>query len=222
MLQEDLREFENLGDGSSERLQDLAKIASAGKHLLSVINDILDVSKIEAGRVQVHAETFDLLEVVDQVVTTVQPIAAKNSNRIATSIPTELTMFSDQTKIRQVLINLMTNACKFTETGEIHLKAHSEDEKWVVVEVTDTGIGIDPSHMEKLFEPFVQADASTTRKYGGTGLGLPISRKFCELLGGSLIAHSTPGSGSTFIMRVPLVHGFASELSSPSAVSTKA
>ena len=200
----------------------MAKIASAGKHLLSVINDILDVSKIEAGRVQVHAETFDLLEVVDQVITTVQPVATKNANRLSTTVPSELTMFSDQTKIRQVLINLLANACKFTDSGEIRLKAVAEDDKWVVVEVTDTGIGIEPAHMEKLFEPFVQADASTTRKYGGTGLGLPISRKFCELLGGSLTARSTPGSGSTFTMRVPLVHGFPSELSSPSTVSAEA
>jgi len=203
MLEEDL---EALGETGTERLTDVGKIASAGKHLLSIINDILDVSKIEAGRVQVNAESFDLREVVRQVISTIEPIAAKNSNRIFTQLPPELTVFSDQTKIQQVLINLLSNACKFTHSGQIHVKAELEDRQWVTVEVRDTGIGIDPAHVERLFEPFVQAEASTSRKYGGTGLGLPISRKFCELLGGSLVVRTAPGAGSTFSMKVPLVY----------------
>ena len=116
-------------------------------------------------------------------------------------------MYSDQTKIRQVLINLLSNACKFTHSGEVQLRAQRDSAaEWVTIEVQDTGIGMDPHQLDRLFEPFVQADASTTRKYGGTGLGLAISRKYCELLGGDLAARTMPGAGSTFVMRIPALH----------------
>jgi signal transduction histidine kinase len=129
-------------------------------------------------------------------------------------------MFSDETKIRQVLMNLLSNACKFTHSGEIQINVELDAAQWVTIEVQDTGIGIDPSQIERLFKPFVQADASTTRKYGGTGLGLPISRKFCELLGGSLVGISIPGKGSKFIMKVPQIHSSANEAAADYAVAT--
>jgi PAS domain S-box-containing protein len=202
MLEGDLQEP---GETHTDRVvADVAKIKSAGKHLLSIINDILDISKIEAGRAQVSAGDFDLHELVREIMPTIEHIAAKNSNRISVMLPDQLSMYSDETKIRQVLINLLSNACKFTHSGEVLLRAKREsDAGWVTIEVQDTGIGMDPEHLDRVFEPFVQADASTTRKYGGTGLGLAISRKFCELLGGDLTAHTVPGAGSTFVVRIP-------------------
>jgi len=203
MLEE---EFQEVGETESERLGDVVKINSAGKHLLSIINDILDLSKIEAGRVQIHPEHFDLRHVIQEVLTTIEPIAAKNSNELAMFLPFELLVYSDQTKVRQVLINLLSNASKFTHSGQIQVRARVDGGKWGVVEVQDTGIGIEQENVERLFEPFVQADASTTRKFGGTGLGLPISRKFCEMLGGTLTAEGTPGVGATFTMRIPVIY----------------
>ena len=195
-------EFEGLGE--TDQLRDIRKIHGAGRHLLSIINDILDLSKIEAGRIQIDAEAFDMRTLVEDVLATIEPIAAKNSNQLSISVPEKLPMYSDQVKVRQVLINLLSNACKFTQSGTIHLRAQFDvNTSSVIVEVQDTGIGIDPKQIDRIFEPFLQADASTTRKYGGTGLGLSISRKFCQLLGGELFAESTGAAGSTFTMRIP-------------------
>ena len=198
MLEEEL---DDLGD--SEHLKDVSKINAAGRHLLSVISDILDLSKIEAGRVQIDPQPFDLRELIEEVAATVEPMATKKSNRIIISAAEKLPMYSDQTKIRQVLMNLLSNACKFTESGTIAVSADHEIESgWVILHVRDTGIGISVEQIGRIFEPFVQAETSTSRKYGGTGLGLPISRKFCELLGGDLSGASGSG-GSTFTMRIP-------------------
>ena len=202
MLEEELGEL-----GQTAHLQDVSKIQGAGKHLLSIISDILDLSKIEAGPVQIDPESFDLRALIEDVAATVEPIASKKSNRVLISAPEEIPMYSDQTKVRQVLMNLISNACKFTQSGTVTLCAQEEiDTGMVTVEVQDTGIGIDPEHIEGIFEPFVQAEVSTTRKYGGTGLGLPISRKFCQLLGGDLSGASATGIGSTFTMRIPAVY----------------
>ncbi len=197
MLEEELAET-----GAKEHLKDVSKINAAGRHLLSVISDILDLSKIEAGRVQVDPEYFDLRTLMEQVAATVEPIAAKKSNRLTISVSEKIPMYSDQTKIRQVLMNLLSNACKFTEFGTVSLSARRES-AWVTVEVRDTGIGIKPESIDRIFEPFAQAEASTARKYGGTGLGLPISLKFCQLLGGNLTAEKGSGKGTTFTMRIP-------------------
>jgi len=199
ILGEELEEL-----GATEQLKDLAKISAAGKHLLSIISDILDLSKIEAGRVQIDPESFDLRKLIEEVAAAVEPTASKKSNRITVSASGRLQIYSDQTKVRQVLMNLLSNACKFTESGVLALTAREEFETgWVTVDVRDTGIGINPEHMERLFKPFAQAEASTTRKYGGTGLGLSISQKFCQLLGGELTVRSVPDQGSTFTMRIP-------------------
>jgi signal transduction histidine kinase/ActR/RegA family two-component response regulator len=200
MLEEEFQE-----SGQVEHGRDVAKIHSAGKHLLSIINDILDLSKIEAGRVQVYPEAFALHKVVEEVAATMEPIAAKNSNHISVAVPPEIRMNTDQMKVRQVLINLLSNACKFTDSGSISVAAVEDiGTGWVTLAVQDSGIGVEQEQAERLFEPFVQADASTTRKYGGTGLGLPISRKFCRMLGGDLTVESEPGKGSTFSMRIPI------------------
>ena len=207
---------------ATEQLKDLAKITAAGKHLLSVISDILDLSKIESGRVQIDPESFDLRKLIGEVAEAVAPIASKKSNRITVSASGRLQIYSDQTKVRQVLMNLLSNACKFTESGLLALSAREEFETgWVTVDVRDTGIGINPEHMERLFKPFAQAEASTTRKYGGTGLGLSISRKFCELLGGELTVRSVPGQGSTFTMRIPAKYTPAGALPSNGIVKSR-
>ncbi len=201
MLVEECEDADNHGP-----LDELNKINTAGKHLLSIINDVLDLSKIEAGRIELAIGAFDFRDVIDDIVGTVEPIARKNSNRLVVVAPDSLPVESDQTKARQVLLNLLGNACKFTEAGTITVSAKmnaSSGSELLEVDVEDTGIGIDPDQAEMLFEPFVQADASTTRKYGGTGLGLAISRRYCRLVGGDLTAKSVPGVGSTFSMRVP-------------------
>lgn len=201
MLVEECEDADN-----PEYLEELNRINKAGKHLLSIINNVLDLSKIEAGRVELTIEAFDFREVIDDVVGTVEQIARKHSNQLVVVAPDSLPVESDQTKARQVLLNLLSNACKFTDAGTITISAKSDSGSghgWLEVNVEDTGIGIDPHQADRLFEPFVQADASTTRKYGGTGLGLAISRRYCRLVGGDLTVESVPGVGSTFSMRVP-------------------
>jgi signal transduction histidine kinase len=199
ILDEELRE-----EGQTAHVADIARIRSAGRHLLTIINDILDLSKIEAGHTQVFTESFDLCLVIEEVIATVEPLAAKRTNRLTVTMPESLMMCTDQMKIRQVLINLLSNACKFTDHGLIHLRAHLDSSSsWAIVEVQDNGIGISRDQLERIFEPFVQAETATTRKYGGTGLGLPISRKFCRLLGGDLVVRSAPRSGSSFTVRIP-------------------
>ncbi len=190
-----------------ELVPDLEKIASAGRHLLSLINDILDLSKIEANKMEVFLETFDVAELLSDVRATVAPLMAKNLNEFVQDVDGDLgEMHSDQTKLRQNLFNLLSNAAKFTNGGRVTLSARREgraDGDWLVFKVSDTGIGMTPEQQERLFNAFTQADASTTRNYGGTGLGLSITRSFSRMIGGVVNVDSEVGKGSVFTMEVP-------------------
>lgn len=189
--------------GQEAFVRDLRKIHGAGKHLLSLINDVLDLSKIEAGRMDLYLETFDLPSMIGDVVTTVTPLVQKNGNQLDVTVaPDAGSMTADLTKMRQMLFNLLSNASKFTHNGRIHLAVRREGDE-VVIQVQDSGIGMTPEQRGRLFEAFTQADASTTRKYGGTGLGLAITRRFARLMGGDVTVESQPGQGSTFTIRVP-------------------
>ena len=194
--------------GRENDLADLRKVRSAGKHLLALINDVLDLSKIEAGKMEVHLETFDVPGMLQEVVSTIAPLVEKNGNRIEVHCaegPGALR--ADLTKVRQALFNLLSNACKFTSGGVITLavvRERVDGVEWLNFGVNDTGIGISPEQMKKLFQAFSQADASTSKKYGGTGLGLIISRRFCQMMGGDITVESTPGQGSTFTIRLPI------------------
>jgi CheY-like chemotaxis protein len=184
---------------------DLGKILSSARHLLQLINDILDLSKIEAGRMTVYLEDVDVARTVGDVASTVEPLMAKNANSFEVVCPDGAgTMRTDLTKLRQTLFNLLSNAAKFTDKGKITLRVARRADGMISFAVSDTGIGMEPHQMEKLFTEFVQADVSTTRKYGGTGLGLAISRKFCRLLGGDITVESEPGKGSTFTAILPV------------------
>jgi len=189
-------------------IPDLQKIRASGKHLLKLINDILDLSKIEAGKVELFPETFRLHALIEEVTNTVQPLVEKNANTLVIHCDTNLgTMYADITKVRQILLNLLSNACKFTEHGTITLDAvqdHSEGAGRLSVSITDTGIGITEEQMGKLFLPFSQADIQTARKFGGTGLGLAITRQFCKLMGGDINVRSEYGRGTAFTIRLPL------------------
>jgi len=201
--------------GASGFLPDLKKIRGAGKHLLSLINDVLDVSKIEAGKMTVYLEDFDIKTVIEDVASTVSPLIQNNRNSLEISCDPDIgTMRADLTKFRQTLFNLLSNASKFTRDGKISLKAFliSGVPGKIGVSVEDTGIGMTPEQVNRLFQAFTQADDSTTRKYGGTGLGLVISKRFCEMMGGSISVTSEPGGGTTFTVELPR-HG--SEISEP-------
>lgn len=192
-----------------EFVDDLDKIHRSGKHLLSLINDILDLSKVEAGRMELYLENFEVKQMIKDVTTTIEPLVQKNNNTLRLNCPQDIgIIYADSTRIRQSLLNLLSNACKFTENGSVTLdvKRYLEDNKeWISLTVSDTGIGISQEQINKLFQPFSQADASTTRKYGGTGLGLVISRKFCQLMGGDILVESQVGVGSSFIIKLPCV-----------------
>ncbi len=202
MLQEEVEDL-----GQNEMISDLGKIHTAGRHLLSLINDVLDLSKIEAGKMELHPETFDVLQMIEEVATTVKPLAEKNGNRLDVLDARDLgTMHADLTKVRQMLLNLLSNACKFTENGKVTLtveREHDHGRDSVVFRVSDTGIGMTPEQMEKLFEVFAQADSSIASKYGGTGLGLAITKRFSQLMGGDVQVESQPGKGSIFTVRLP-------------------
>ena len=202
MLQEEAEDA-----GLDTYVADLKKVHGAGKHLLGLINDILDLSKIEAGKMDLFLETFDVREMIDGVVSTIAPLVEKNGNTLAVECPEGIgTMHGDLTKVRQALFNLLSNASKFTENGTITLAVARETvdgADWLDFRVTDSGIGMTEEQVARLFQPFTQADASTTRKYGGTGLGLTITRRFCQMLGGDVTVESTSGTGSTFIIRLP-------------------
>jgi len=190
-----------------ETIEDLNKIQFAGKHLLNIINDVLDFSKIEAGRMTLYLEKIDVEELIREVAKTVQPLFLKGNNKFETRCQPNLgTIFSDQTKIRQTLFNLLSNAAKFTQEGSVELSVQRNHDT-ICLNVRDSGIGMDEAQIGRLFEPFTQADASTTRKYGGTGLGLTISRHFCEMLGGSITVTSQVGHGSNFQVTLP-IHSF--------------
>jgi signal transduction histidine kinase len=202
MLQEEAQDV-----GRDDFVADLEKIHAAGKHLLALINDILDLSKIEAGRMEIDLETFDVAAVVRDVVGAIGPLAERNRNTVRVAAGEGLgTMRADLTKVRQSLLNLLSNACKFTEDGVVDLevtRAAGRDGDWLTFRVTDSGIGMTPEQLGRLFHAFTQADPSTTRKYGGSGLGLAITRRFCEMMGGSVEIQSEPGRGTTVTMRLP-------------------
>ena len=187
----------------------LDRVLGAARHLLALINDILDLSKIEAGRMELHLGTFSLVPVIKDVAKTIEPMAAKNGNRVIVDYPADLgTIHADQTRFRQSLLNLASNANKFTEKGTITIAAHQGQENgrdWITFAVTDTGIGMTPEQMGKLFQEFSQASSSTASKYGGTGLGLAISKRFCQMMGGDIMVESEPGRGSTFTIRLPRI-----------------
>jgi hypothetical protein len=193
--------------GNEAMLADLAKIHSAGRHLLSLINDILDLSKIEAGKMDLYVEEFALAPVIEDVMSTAQPLAEKSGTRLEVSGLEDLgSMHSDVTRIRQVLLNLLSNACKFTQGGTVRLAVTREaDGDWLRFVVTDDGIGMSPDQLERLFQAFTQASASTSSRFGGTGLGLAISRQFCRMMGGDIAVASEEGAGSTFTVRLPAV-----------------
>jgi signal transduction histidine kinase len=193
--------------GQEDFLPDLQKINAAGKHLLTLIRDILDLSKIESGKMDLHLETFEITPMIQEVVTTIGALVEQNANTLEVRDTRGLgAMRADLSKVRQSLLNLLSNACKFTEQGTITLDTYREaveGDDWITFRVTDTGIGMAPEQVEKLFHAFTQADESTTRKYGGTGLGLAISQRFCQMMGGNIRVESAVGQGSTFTIRLP-------------------
>ncbi|CAN5435268.1 hypothetical protein BH09VER1_BH09VER1_52100 [soil metagenome] len=201
-----MEEAEDLGQ--EDFIPDLKKIHSAGKHLLALINDVLDLSKIEAGKMTLYVEAFDVKAMLGDVTSTIQPLIEKNGNTLAIKAPENLgTMRADLTKVRQTLFNLLSNAAKFTEKGTLTVETRREladgVERMVFI-VRDTGIGMTPEQLGKLFQAFSQADASTTRKYGGTGLGLVISKRFCRMMGGDIAVESEHGKGTAFTFWLPV------------------
>ena len=188
--------------GHAQLVPDLQKIQSAGKHLLALINDILDLSKIEAGKTELFLEDFDVGALVRDVATTILPLVEKNGNRLVVDARAEGPLRGDLTKLRQMLLNLLSNASKFTERGSITLASERLGD-FLEFRVTDSGIGMTPEQMARLFEAFSQAEASTSRKYGGTGLGLAITRQFARMMGGDVTVASEAGAGSTFTIRIP-------------------
>jgi CheY-like chemotaxis protein/nitrogen-specific signal transduction histidine kinase len=201
-------------NGQPELIRDLQKIRNAGKHLLNLINDVLDLAKIESGKMNLYFESFNIVKLAQEIVDTVQPICDKNNNTITFDCAGDVgLMRSDLTKVRQSLFNLLSNASKFTQNGQIKLtitkelskNKKGEEAKIVSFKVTDTGIGMKPEQLKKLFQAFSQADNSTTRKYGGTGLGLAITQQFANMMQGEIIVESEYAKGSTFILKLPQI-----------------
>jgi len=198
--------IEDAQDGGREdAIPDLERVRSAGKHLLTIINDILDLSKIEAGQMQVYLEEVALAPVLAEIVSTISPLIDKNGNALLVELAPELgVMRIDITKLRQSLFNLLSNAAKFCQRGTITFSARrTRNGRWIEFAIKDTGIGMSREQMSQLFIPFKQADASTTRKFGGTGLGLAITDRFCKMLGGDIVVESELGQGSTFTIHLP-------------------
>jgi signal transduction histidine kinase len=216
---------ETQAEGKKEQAEDLTRINDSATHLLGLINDILDLSKVEAGKMELHLETFDVAKLAADVRDTIQPLVAKKANRLIVNCPGDIgAMRSDLTKVRQALLNLLSNANKFTENGEITLRVWKEEGRMQNAEsgqpadpasilhssicllhfsVRDTGIGLTAEQMNQLFQAFTQAEASTAKTFGGTGLGLALSRKYCQLMGGDLTVSSEYGRGSTFTAILP-------------------
>ena len=204
LLEEEVAELDAPG-----MLTDLAKIRTNAKHLLSLINDVLDLSKVEASKMEIFAEDLDVVAFVRDAAATVDTLARTKSNTLVLTLADDLgTIHSDAVKLRQCLFNLLSNACKFTENGRIVVRVGREqapDGDWLSIAVEDTGIGMTPEQLRRLFERFTQADETTTRRFGGTGLGLALSRAFSRLLGGDITATSTEGQGTCFTLRVPVI-----------------
>jgi signal transduction histidine kinase len=193
--------------GTEKALEPLRRVLGAGRHLLNLINDILDLSKIEAGRMDLTLESVGIGPIVEEVLGTARPLAEQNSNALALDCPDGIgSVHADSMRLRQILLNLLSNACKFTKGGVVRLRivrAEESGQHWVDFAVSDTGIGMTEEQLGRLFQQFSQADASTTRQFGGSGLGLVISRRLCRLMGGDITATSAPGEGSTFTVRLP-------------------
>ena len=204
MLQEEAEDA-----GMNDFVPDLHKILTAGKHLLNLINEVLDLSKIEAGKMELYLETFTLNDLISGVASTAAPLVQKNANVLEVNCPDDVgNIHADLTKVRQCLLNLVSNATKFTDKGKIFVNVERLDRNgtdFVQIGVRDTGIGMTKEQTGKLFQAFSQADASTTRNYGGTGLGLAISKRFCQMMGGDITVTSEPDVGSTFTMQLPAV-----------------
>jgi adenylate cyclase len=219
MLREDV-------EAEKQDTEPLDRVLGAGRHLLALINDILDLSKIEAGRMELALTTFALAPLIDDVVKTIEPLAAKNSNRVSVNCDAAIeTIQADQMRLRQALLNLMSNANKFTDRGTITIDArqrHENGRGWITLAVQDTGIGMTPEQMGKLFQEFSQASSATASKYGGTGLGLVISRRFCQMMDGDITVESEPGRGSTFTIRLPRIVDAAKEVVAANSPHTQA
>ena len=202
MLRED-------AEAAKQDTEPLDRVLGAGRHLLALINDILDLSKIEAGRMELHLESFTLASLIDGIIKTIEPLAAKNGNQVAVHCDAAIgSMHADSMRLRQALLNLMSNANKFTDRGTITITAGQRQQNGrdgITLAVSDTGIGMTAEQMGKLFQEFAQASSSTASKYGGTGLGLVISRRFCQMMGGDITVESEPGRGSTFTIRMPRI-----------------
>jgi hypothetical protein len=204
MLQE---EVESLG--LAQLTSDIGKVHTAGRHLLSLINDVLDLSKIEAGKMEIVPEEFDIRALIDDVVTTARPLIDRNANRLDLKCADDIgRMVADPTKVRQMLLNLLSNASKFTSNGcitmEVARQSYPGDGEALIFSVGDTGIGMTWEQQQRIFEAFAQAEVSTARRFGGTGLGLAISKRLCQMMGGDIELTSEPGAGSTFRIRLPV------------------
>ncbi|HEU4403684.1 MAG TPA: HAMP domain-containing sensor histidine kinase [Polyangiaceae bacterium] len=200
----ELLQDEAEASGQLAFVPDLQKIRAAGKQLLALINDVLDVSKIEAGKMELYLEEFSLRALVEEVLGALRPLLRQNGNALEVDLPPgELTLYADLVKLRQALVNLLSNAAKFTANGSVRLSVELGGGR-VSIAVRDSGIGMEPEQMARLFQPFIQVDARAARRRGGTGLGLAISREFCRMMGGDIDVESDPGRGSTFTIRLPL------------------
>lgn len=199
---------EAIESGNRQHIKDLTKISSAGNHLLNLINSILDLTKIEAGKTEIEYQRVNINTLSNDIITTIKPLIDKGGNILIVDCADDVGEYCvDQTKVKQILFNLLSNACKFTGNGTITYSVsivNIDNNDWLWFTITDTGIGIANEKLEQLFMPFVQADISTTRLYGGTGLGLTISKHFATLMGGVIEVDSTPGKGTTFTVKLPV------------------
>jgi signal transduction histidine kinase len=192
--------------GTENALEPLRRVNAAGTHLLSLINEVLDLSKIEAGKLDLNPESIDLTRLIDEVIGTAGQLAEKNKNRLAVETQENVgALTADSMRLKQILLNLLSNACKFTKDGEVALRVRkvADGRDWVELAVADTGIGLTAEQQAKLFQEFTQADSLTARRYGGTGLGLALSRKLARMMGGDVTVTSEPGKGSVFTVRLP-------------------
>jgi adenylate cyclase len=192
--------------GTEKAAEPLQRVHRAGTHLLGLINQVLDLSKIEAGKLELNPQTVQLSPLIDEVVGTARQLADQNKNRLTAEAPDDLgSLTVDPMRLRQILFNLLSNACKFTKGGEVALRARkvADGRDWIELAVADNGIGMTPEQKAKLFEEFTQADATTAQRFGGTGLGLAIARKLARMMGGDVIVTSEMGKGSVFTVRLP-------------------
>ena len=192
-------------DGLDVYAEDLTKINSSGEHLLTLINDILDLSKIEAGKMELHIEEFSFSGLLKQIEATAKPLVEKNNNKLIVDTKIkDIKLKNDQTKLRQILFNMLSNAAKFTKEGKITMLVKETGNKNLKFDIIDTGIGMNEEQLVNVFEEFTQAESSTSKDYGGTGLGLPISKKMAEMMGGRIDATSEVGKGTTFSVTIPI------------------